>query len=442
MSATATEIHDSWLPFRRQMAGPGGDTVTGRIRREVIQPLEVLLAKTADAEAGIPGPLRESLETVLGVVSESFAAADSAGSVETLDQAWQGWELKLQAFTREGGEVRMQRLGKPPALGAEVARQLFLAVREAIGNAMRHAAARRIELMLVPWKNGCAVTLADNGRGMPVSKTGGGIGLASMRRRMARCGGELLVHPADGTVVEFRLPSPDFDCWQWLRDGGRIGLGVAAEHAEALIRKWQERVDRCGGFEAIFRGWPHAAADDFTADLDPESKVPAELAEVPDWIARRVSAMGRTGRLESSVGPELVRIKVGGDDDADPLHWLDLAMELSPVWPVMLGRAEAGGVEVIVASRSDLLPLPEPGHSYAGRVHEAWSGGIADLQADLSSYLHDVLAQELVAESMRWEIAREACPPSALRSRFDQCQHELRRIAMLARSLSHELAEA
>lgn len=441
MSATATAIYDSWLPFRRQLAGPGGDAVTGRIRREVIQPLEALLAKTSDADAGIPGPLRESLETVLGVVSESFAAADSAGTVETLDQAWQGWELKLQSFTREGGEVRMQRLGKLPALGAELARQLFLAVREAIGNAMRHAAARRIELMLVPWKNGCAVTLADNGRGMPESKAGGGIGLASMRRRMARCGGELLVHPADGTVVEFRLPSPDFDCWKWLRESGKIGHGVAAEYAEGLTRKWQERVDRSGGVEAIFREWPRAAAD-FKADQDSENKVPGELALVPEWIARRLSAMGLAERFESTVGSETVGIKVRGHDDLDPLHWLDLALDLSLVWPVMLGRVEAGGVEISVAKRSDLLPLPEPGHTYAGRVHEAWSGGIADLQADLSSYLHDVLAQELVAESMRWEIAREACPPSALRSRFDQCQHELRRIAMLARSLSHELAES
>jgi Histidine kinase-, DNA gyrase B-, and HSP90-like ATPase len=436
-----SDPYDSWLPFRRQLVGSGGDAVTGRIRREVIKPLEALLAKTSDAEAGIPGPLRESLETVLGVVSESFAAADSAGSVETLDQAWQGWELKLQAFSREGGEVQMQRLGKQPALGVEASRQLFLAVREAIGNAMRHAAARRIELMLVPWKRGCAVTLADNGRGMPESTAGGGIGLASMRRRMARCGGELLVHPADGTVVEFRLPSPDFDCWQWLRESGRIGNGVAPEHADGLIRKWQQRVDRCGEFEAIFRTWPRAAADDSHADLDSGSKVPAEWAQVPDWIARRVSAMGLAETLESSSGPELLRIHVGADDDADPLHWLDLAMDLSRVWPVMLGRTEVGGVEIIVAGRSDLLPLPEPGNSYAWRVHEAWSGGIADLQADLSSYLHDVLAQELVAESMRWEIAREACPPSALRSRFDQCQHELRRIAMLARSLSHELAE-
>jgi signal transduction histidine kinase len=60
---------------------------------------------------------------------------------------------------------------------------------------------------------------------------------------------------------------------------------------------------------------------------------------------------------------------------------------------------------------------------------------------DLSSYLHDVLAQELVAESMRWEMAREDCPPGPLRSRYDQCQHELRRIAVLARGISHEISD-
>ena len=43
--------------------------------------------------------------------------------------------------------------------------------------------------------------------------------------------------------------------------------------------------------------------------------------------------------------------------------------------------------------------------------------------------------------AVRWEIARENCPPGTLRARYDQCQHELQRIAVLARGLSHELAE-
>jgi signal transduction histidine kinase len=247
-----------------------------RIRREVMMPLEALVDRVARQDDEVPAELKTSLELMLKVASESFAETNHASGISSLDDAWRGWEQRLEAFARDGGEVRMQRLGQPPRLGGDAARQLFLAVREAIGNAIRHAAASRIEVLLVPWQNGCAVTVADNGRGIG-SAAAGGIGLETMRRRMTRCGGELLLHPADGTVVEFRLPRADSD-------------------------------------------------------------------------------------------------------------------------------------------------------------------GVSDLRADLAAYLHDVLAQGLVAESMRWEIARESCPPSALRSRFDQCQHELRRIAVAARGLSHELA--
>lgn len=252
------------------------DEPVERIRREVMMPLEALVARVARHDDEVPAELKTSLELMLKAASESFAETDHAGGIASLDDAWRGWEQRLDAFARDGGEVRMQRLGQPPRLGGEAARQLFLAVREAIGNAIRHAAARRIEVLLVPWQDGCAVTVADNGRGIGTAAAGG-IGLETMRRRMTRCGGELLLHPGDGTVVEFRLPRAD----------------------------------------------------------------------------------------------------------------LDLA---------------------------------------------------SDLRADLAAYLHDVLAQGLVAESMRWEIARESCPPSELRSRFDQCQHELRRIAIAARGLSHELA--
>lgn len=259
------------MPVRRKVDG-----LVERIRREVLTPLEALVARVARNDDEFPAELKSSLELVLKAAAESFAETDHAGGIESLDDAWRGWEQRLEAFSRDGGEVRMQKLGQAPRLGTNAARQLFLAVREAIGNAIRHAAASRIEVLLVPWQDGCAVTVADDGRGIG-NATADGIGLSTMRKRMTRCGGELLLHPADGTVVEFRLPQADFD-------------------------------------------------------------------------------------------------------------------------------------------------------------------GAPDLRAHLASYLHDVLAQELVAESMRWEIARENCPPSALRSRFDQCQHELRRIAVAARGLSHEMA--
>ncbi len=431
---------DHWMPFRRRGGPPGGAQVSDRIRREVIQPLESLVARVAHPRFDIPEPSRNSLETVLAVVSETFAATDHAGAVETLDQAWQGWEMKLQAFAREGGEVTMKRIGKIPAIGKEAAQQLYLAVREAIGNAMRHAAATRIEVLMVPLQQGCAVTVADNGQGILPGKAGG-IGMSTMRRRMGRCGGEVIVHPIEGTVIEFRLPAPRRSLWEWLRASGRLERAVAAARAEELKSRWQERVERFGSLEAVFAEWPLAASW-IESRLEPGRRAPDDLHRIAAWLAEELVSSGIRHELEVEEDADRLRCRISWQGEVDPLHWLELGLVVSLSRPVTLRLTGSCGLELLVARRADQLPPTGVAGSISSLVHNTWSGGLPAARDDLSSYLHDVLAQELVAESMRWELAREECPPGALRSRFDQCQHELRRIAVLARGLSHEISDA
>lgn len=430
---------DHWMPFRRRDENWNGSHVSDRIRREVIQPLESLVAKVAHPRFDIPEPSRHSLETVLAVVSETFAATDHAGAVETLDQAWHGWEVKLQGFARGGGEVTMKKIGKLADLGRESSRQLYLAVREAIGNAMRHAAATRIEVLMVPLQQGCAVTVADNGRGISPTKAGG-IGMSTMRRRMARCGGEVIIHPIEGTVIEFRLPSPRRSLWEWLLQSGRIERGVSPEHAEELKKRWQERIDRFGSMEAVFAEWPLAASW-MESRLTPERRTPDDLGKISAWLSQELVRSGISHELEAEEDADRVRCRISWQGEVDPLHWLELGLVASLSRPVTLRLTGSTGVELLVARRADQLPTPSAAGSFSSLVHNTWSGGLPAARDDLSSYLHDVLAQELVAESMRWEIAREEYPPGDLRSRFDQCQVELRRIAVLARGLSHEISD-
>jgi signal transduction histidine kinase len=430
--------HDHWMPFRRRGDAWDASQASGRIRRDIIAPLEDLVARVAHPRAEIPEALRQSLENVLAVVSESFAATDHAGAVETLEQAWHGWEVKLQAFARDGGAVSLKRIGRIPEIGREAARQLYLAVREAIGNAMKHARARRIDVLLAPWQKGCAVTVADDGRGISMAKTGG-IGMATMRRRLARCGGEVLVHPIEGTVIEFRLPSPRRSLWEWLQEGGRITRGVSPRHAAELAARWQERVGRFGTVEAVCAEWPLAAG--WIEDRLPAGRrAPEELGRLPEWIGREIDAWGIDAVVESSGDPDHVRCRISWRGEVDPLHWLELGLVVSLARPAVLRVCGSSGIELLAARRPDRLPLAGHTGSFAALVHNTWAGGLPAARDDFSSYLHDVLAQELVAESMRWEIAREAAPPGPLRSRYDQCQHELQRIAVLARGLSHELA--
>ena len=85
--------------------------------------------------------------------------------------------------------------------------------QEALHNALRHAAAKRIELSVTPLPRGGAVlTVIDDGAGFEpgTGSAGGerGLGLVSMRERADSVGGKVLVTsaPGQGTTVRLEVP--------------------------------------------------------------------------------------------------------------------------------------------------------------------------------------------------------------------------------------------
>lgn len=90
---------------------------------------------------------------------------------------------------------------------------LLLAVKEALHNILKHAAASRVELQCTMDGEVFVVCVADNGRGfdvhaMPAAQGRHGHGLDNMRRRLAELGGEchLASSLGGGTRITFRLP--------------------------------------------------------------------------------------------------------------------------------------------------------------------------------------------------------------------------------------------
>jgi ligand-binding sensor domain-containing protein/two-component sensor histidine kinase len=86
-------------------------------------------------------------------------------------------------------------------------RQLYLIFKEAIHNIARHSHARNVTLRIQVEDDGVRGEIQDDGRG--VSSNGGdGLGMASMRRRSARLGGEFHIGaPTDGgTQATLRFP--------------------------------------------------------------------------------------------------------------------------------------------------------------------------------------------------------------------------------------------
>ncbi|MET8508378.1 GAF domain-containing sensor histidine kinase [Streptomyces sp. NPDC004787] len=92
----------------------------------------------------------------------------------------------------------------------EAAEQVVAVLGEALTNVARHARARRTEVSVVADDGVLAVTVSDDGVGIP--QDGRRSGLRNMAERAERLGGTLSVRartgPGSGTVLEWRIPLP------------------------------------------------------------------------------------------------------------------------------------------------------------------------------------------------------------------------------------------
>jgi signal transduction histidine kinase len=89
-----------------------------------------------------------------------------------------------------------------------IRRNLFLAVKEALNNILRHSGATAAEVEIHRVRNELVVTIRDNGRGFDPSKTSDGNGLRNMAKRAREAGGQFNVESreGEGCAMEFRVP--------------------------------------------------------------------------------------------------------------------------------------------------------------------------------------------------------------------------------------------
>ncbi|MBP5320524.1 MAG: ATP-binding protein [Kiritimatiellae bacterium] len=100
-------------------------------------------------------------------------------------------------------------------IAAKTRHHLLLAVREAIGNVLKHASASQVSIAMRVSDDGLlTVTVADDGVGFdPQKRNGvGHDGLGNMARRMRETGGSVTIDaaPGKGTRVVFRVPLGPF----------------------------------------------------------------------------------------------------------------------------------------------------------------------------------------------------------------------------------------
>ncbi|MFD8971389.1 GAF domain-containing protein [Streptomyces sp. NPDC059593] len=131
-----------------------------------------------------------------------------------------GEPQKLRSRVVKAVDSAASTLGFAPALRmeglldtdvpAEAAQEVLAVLGEALTNVARHARARRAEVSVVADEGVLAVTVSDDGVGIPHG--GSRSGLRNLSERAERLGGTLSLRaraaPGSGTVLEWRIPLP------------------------------------------------------------------------------------------------------------------------------------------------------------------------------------------------------------------------------------------
>lgn len=178
-----------------------------------------------------------SLTLMAEAARRRASAGDSTGMLEYVerlgDVAQQSlremhllvYELRPTALEQAGlvGALRLRlatierRLGVEVRLRAELRRelpgptqvQLFRVAEEALNNALKHAEATLLDIVVFSDESNVVLEVRDNGRGFAVEKAAesAGLGLVSMRERIDSLGGvlELESCPGGGTLVRVKL---------------------------------------------------------------------------------------------------------------------------------------------------------------------------------------------------------------------------------------------
>lgn len=193
----ARELHDSVTQrlFGVALAAESASTLLERDREGAAAELK----RVSDLA-------REAMEELRAVVFELRPGSLEAEGLATV------LRKHVEVLRRVSGQRIELYACDMPKLGANPATQVLRIAQEALGNALRHAGARRIEVLLQGAGDKLIVTVTDDGCGFDPAGPevrGQRLGLTSMRERATELGGTLTVTsaPGEGTTVRLEVPA-------------------------------------------------------------------------------------------------------------------------------------------------------------------------------------------------------------------------------------------
>jgi signal transduction histidine kinase len=120
-------------------------------------------------------------------------------------------DLATSTARLSGLSVCFSETENTPIHNPEHSKQLYRIAQEAVTNAVKHAEAKKITIMLSKCENTLTLIITDDGNGLALLANGTrGMGLCSMRYRARALGGDLKIdsNPKQGTTVSCKIPNP------------------------------------------------------------------------------------------------------------------------------------------------------------------------------------------------------------------------------------------
>jgi len=93
-------------------------------------------------------------------------------------------------------------------MSSEIRRNLFLTIKEALHNIVKHSGAGTVNMTMLSDKSVLKVSISDNGKGFDLTRAkGSGNGLHNMQRRVEESGGkyQIIPEPGKGTAIEITI---------------------------------------------------------------------------------------------------------------------------------------------------------------------------------------------------------------------------------------------
>jgi two-component system, NarL family, sensor histidine kinase DevS len=167
--------------------------------------LQGTIPRSRDAE--VQQRLSGAIDDLQGVIQEIRTAIfDLHGASQGITRLRQRIDEAVAQFAGSGLRTTVQIVGPLSVVSSVLADHAEAVVREAVSNAVRHAAATTVTVR-VKVEDDLFIEVSDNGCGMPAEFTGSG--LTNLHRRAEQAGGEFAIESdptAGGTVLRWSAP--------------------------------------------------------------------------------------------------------------------------------------------------------------------------------------------------------------------------------------------